>query len=86
MVLMTKKFVKQNIRLSLELDDYLAQHPELYDRIPNGAVVVITLKYDKKFSDDSISIVMSHKPKQPIIKAEKAKTTWDLSPFTPSYA
>ena len=86
MILMTKKFIKQNIKLSLEFDDYLTQHPELYTRIPNGAVVVITDKYDKKFSENSMSIVISHQPKQPVIKAEKTKTKWVLSPLVSNYA
>ena len=83
MGIMTKRFVQKNIKLSLEFDDYLTKHPELYDEIPNGAVIVITLKYDKKFTADSISIVKSHhKPKQPVVKAEKAITRWSLSPLT----
>ncbi|HEY1644975.1 MAG TPA: DUF5647 family protein [Candidatus Saccharimonadales bacterium] len=79
---MTKKFVKKNIQLNLELDDYLTKHPKLYDTIPNGATLVITLKSDKKFTEDSISIAMSHKPKQPIIRAEKVRSGWTLSPLT----
>jgi len=80
---MTKKFVKKNIKLMLEFDDYLTKHPKLYDSIPDGAVVVMTLKYDKKFSDDSMSIAMSHKPQRPIIKAEKARTQWSLTHLSP---
>jgi len=77
---MTKKFMQKNIKLNLEFDDYLTKHPELYDEIPNGAILVITLKYDKKFTADSISIVKSHHtPKQPVVKAEKALTKWSLS-------
>jgi hypothetical protein len=84
---MTKKFVQKNIKLSLEFDKYLAKHPELYDEIPDGAVVVITLKYDKKFTADSISIIQSHyTAKQPIVKAEKARRKWSLSPLTLSPA
>jgi hypothetical protein len=84
---MTKKFVQKNIKLSLEFDKYLAKHPELYDEIPDGAVIVITLKYDKKFTADSISIVQKqHVAKQPVVKAEKARRKWSLSPLTLSAA
>jgi hypothetical protein len=77
----TKKFIKKNIALTLELDDYLTKHPDLYEAIPDGATLVITLKSDKKFTEDSISIVMSHNPTQPIIKAEKEHSSWTLSPL-----
>ena len=81
MEIMTKRYNKQLMKLSLELDEYIIKHPKEYDKIPDKAVIMITLKYDKKFSDDSIALVRSHNPKQQIIKAEKAKTRWSLTPF-----
>jgi hypothetical protein len=78
---MTKQFVQKNIKLSLEFDDYLTKHPELYDSIPNGAVIVITLKSDKKFSNDSIAIVRKYHTKQPVVQAEKDSSSWSLSPL-----
>jgi hypothetical protein len=78
---MTKQFVKKNIALTLEFEDYLAKHPELYDSIPNGAFIVFTIKSDKKFSSENIAIVEKHARKEPIIKAEKVQSRWTLSPL-----
>lgn len=73
------------MNLSMELDDYIIKHPKEYDKLPDEAVMMITLKYDKKFSDESIALVRGHNLKQPIkqpiIKAEKAKTKWSITPF-----
>lgn len=83
---MTKQFVQKNIELSLEFDNFLAKHPELYDSIPNGAVVVITLESDKKFSEASIQIVKHYPKKQPIVEARKENSEWVLHPLTLSPA
>lgn len=75
----TQKYTRKNIKLSLELDDYLAKHPDVYEQIPDGALVAITHKNDRKFTRDSISIAKRHRKEQPIIQAEKEKSGWSLS-------
>ena len=45
-----KEFVEKNIRLSFEFSKYLIDHPELEEKIPEGAEVVILLEDDPKFN------------------------------------
>ena len=40
--------VEKNIELSFEFTRYLLDHPELEDRIPKGAQVVLLPEYDEK--------------------------------------
>ncbi len=77
----TKRFIDRSNKLSLEFDDYLVKHPELFKKIPDGAVVIVTLKYDKKFSEYSIEIVKKSLVKEPIVKAEKYKSQWTIQPL-----
>lgn len=77
---MTDAFIKKNVKLSLELDTYLARHPELFNKIPNGAYIVITIKDDTKFNVDSISTVGSFKRKK-VLEAYKTSKRWDIRPL-----
>jgi hypothetical protein len=77
---MTDAHIKKNIRLSLEFDNYIAKHPKLYDSIPNGAYIVITIKGDEKFNEDSISIVRKRKLKQ-AVEAHKTDSRWTIRPL-----
>ncbi len=45
---MEKEFVKENIELSTEFSRYLFEHPELEDRIPLGAEVVLLPEFDSE--------------------------------------
>jgi len=45
-----KEFVEKNIRLSFEFSKYLLEHPELEEKIPEGAEVVILLEDDPEFN------------------------------------
>ena len=65
------------MRLSLELDRYLSRHPNLIDRIPNGAHVIITVKGDSVFNKSSRSLVERMRA-QKIIEARKEGTRWTL--------
>ena len=40
--------VEKNIELSFEFTRYLLDHPDLEDRIPKGAQVVLLPEYDEK--------------------------------------
>lgn len=76
---MSEAFVNKNIKLSLELDEYLAKHPQLLGNIPNGAYVVITTD-DKKFNDASLSLVRDKRRKK-IVEAHKAGAGWSIRPL-----
>jgi hypothetical protein len=77
---MSETFVKKNIQLSLELDEYLAKHPQLFNNIPNGAYVVITLKEDKKFNTRSLSLIKDGRRKK-IVEAQKSGSRWTIRPL-----
>ncbi len=78
----SKAYQKKNVKLSLELDTYMANHPEVWDLLPDGALLIITSKSDKKFSETSLAIAKSHKkhykPGQPVFIAEKSRTRWSF--------
>ncbi len=41
------ELVKKNISLSVEFSKYIFEHPELEDKIPKGAQVVLLPEYDR---------------------------------------
>ena len=84
MKLMSEKFVKKNIKLSMEFDEYLVKHPELFKKIPNGAYIVITIKNDPKFTEQSVSILKNTRRKK-IVEAQKSGTSWTLRPFATAH-
>jgi 5,10-methenyltetrahydromethanopterin hydrogenase len=77
---MSEAFIKKNVKLSLEFDSYLANHPALFKAIPNGAYIVITTNGDKQFNADSVSIIKNIKNKK-IIEAHKSSNRWSLRPM-----
>ncbi len=77
---MSDAFIKKNVKLSLEFDEYLAKHPKLFEDIPNKAIVVITVKGDTKFNSDSISIVRDIKRKT-VVEAHKTDSRWTIKPL-----
>lgn len=77
---MSEAFIKKNVKLSLEFDEYLAKHPVLFEKIPNGAYIVITVNGDNKFNEDSLSIVKNMKRKK-LIEAHKTTSSWSLRPL-----
>lgn len=78
---MTDAFINKNVKLSLELDTYLAKHPDLYEKIPNGAYIIITVKNDRDFNIDSISTV-KHLKRKRIVEAHKVSNKWDIRPLS----
>lgn len=77
---MSEAFIKKNVKLSLEFDSYLAKHPQLFNEIPNGAYIVITINGDTKFNADSLSTVKDQKRKT-ILEAHKSRSDWTLRPL-----
>jgi len=77
---MSEKFIKKNIKLSLEFDRYVSKHPDAIAKIPRGAYVVMTVKGDEKFNRDSRSLVHKGKTKR-YIEARKEGTRWNLRPL-----
>lgn len=77
---MSEAFIKKNVKLSLEFDDYLVKHPKLFSEIPNGAYIVITLNGDKKFNLESLSLIRDKRRKK-IVEAHKSGSVWSVRPL-----
>lgn len=80
---MSEAFIKKNVKLSLEFDDYLVKHPSLFSAIPNGAYIVITISDDKNFNANSLSLVRD-KQRKKIVEAHKSGTSWTIRPLLAS--
>jgi hypothetical protein len=80
--IMRQNFIKKNIKLSLEFDEYLSKHPKEFEKIPDRACIIITVKDDKEFNRNSISIAEKVKHgSQKCIEAHKEGGGWLLQPF-----
>ncbi|HEV2403657.1 MAG TPA: DUF5647 family protein [Candidatus Saccharimonadales bacterium] len=77
---MSEAFIKKNVKLSLEFDNYLAKHPQLFEAIPNGAYVVITVNDDARFNAESMSLIKDKRRKK-IVEAYRAGATWRIRPL-----
>jgi len=77
---MSKKFVAKNIKLSLEFDRYIANHPKIIAKIPHGAYIVMTVKGDKAFNQNSRKLV-EKSPAKKVIEAMKEGTKWTFQPL-----
>ncbi len=75
---MTKKIIEKNIELSLEFDQYLNKHPDLYAKIPNGAHVFISIKGDRVFNASTENNI---KNKSKVVEARKEGSKWTITPF-----
>jgi hypothetical protein len=83
MMIMSEAFIQKNVALSLEFDSYVVRHPELFEDIPNGATVVITLSGDSEFNAASISTVKRSRSRRPIVEARKSGRRWSVQPLAP---
>jgi hypothetical protein len=79
---MSEAFIKKNVKLSLEFDDYLVKHPKLFADIPNGAYIVITLSNDNKFNTESLSLIKDRRRKK-VVEAHKTGAAWSVRPLQP---
>ena len=77
---MSEAFIKKNVKLSLEFDEYLVMHPNLFSAIPNGAYIVITLNGDKIFNTESISLIKDRRRKK-VVEAHKSGSGWSIRPL-----
>jgi hypothetical protein len=72
---MTKKeLFEKNLELSNEFSRYILEHPEVADKIPKDAVVVILPEYDRLLAEQNLKIANQNKDKdQPmmLIKVKK---------------
>ena len=60
--------VEKNIDLSFEFTRYLLDHPELEDRIPKGAQVVLLPEYDEKLKHFNMQTAKKQREEgQPVV-------------------
>jgi len=77
---MSKKFIEKNIKLSLEFDKYITQHPDVMVKIPRGAYVIMTVKGDEEFNQNSKELVKKSRT-QKFIEARKEGMKWMFQPL-----
>jgi len=62
------EFRDKNISLSIEFSKYLFEHPELEDKIPKGAQLVLLPEYDNELSEYNLMIAeKQHEEGQPVV-------------------
>ena len=66
---MTKKeLFEKNLELSNEFSRYVLEHPEVAERIPKEALVVILPEFDNELAEENLKIARENKEKnQPMI-------------------
>jgi hypothetical protein len=63
-----RELIEKNMSLSIEFSKYIFEHPELEDKIPKGAQVVLLPKYDEELSAYNLMIAEKQREKgQPVV-------------------
>jgi len=72
---MTKdEIIKKNLDLHAEWMKYVFEHPEVLDKIPKGAVLVILPEDDKDLYDENYKILEENKKKKITVFVVTMKT------------
>lgn len=77
---MNDAFIERKNNLSLELDEYLFKHPDLFKQIPNKAWIVITVSNDRDFNARSMALIKDPRRKK-IVEAHKQANDWTIRPL-----
>ena len=63
-----RELMEKNISLSIEFSKYIFEHPELEDKIPKGAQVVLLPEYDKELCEYNLRIAEKQREReQPVV-------------------
>ena len=63
-----KELFEKNLELTTEFSRYVLEHPEVANRIPKDAIVVILPEYDKKLADQNLKIAKARREEnQPMV-------------------
>lgn len=76
---MSTQYIDKNIKLTLELDRYLSNHPSAYNKIPKGSCIVITKDGDPAFNRVSQKIAEGSSEK--CVEARKSGGKWHIQSF-----
>jgi hypothetical protein len=69
-----EELFKRNQQLSTEFELYLLEHPEIGEKIPDNAMIVLVLEYDKELAEKNIGLAQANKkPGQTIVYVRVAK-------------
>jgi hypothetical protein len=59
---------QKNVNLSLEFSRYLFEHPEIEDKIPRGAQIVLLPEFDEELKDSNLKIARQQRQEgQPVV-------------------
>mgnify|MGYP001197092929 CR=1 FL=1 len=79
---MTQKFIKKNLKLSLDFDHHVVRDPNILAKVPKGACIVITTKGDKHFNRESKVLAESvTKDGEKCFEARKEGSRWTVKQF-----
>lgn len=56
-----EELFKKNQQLSTEFELYLLEHPDIEDKIPDNAMIVLLPDYDKELADKNIELAEANK-------------------------
>ena len=69
-----QELFEKNLVLTTEFNRYVLEHPDIAERIPKNAIVVILPEYDKDVADENLKIANSRKEKdQPMLLVKVKK-------------
>lgn len=73
-----EELFRKNQQLSTEFELYLLEHPEIEEKIPNNAMIVLVPEYDKELAEKNIELAEANKePDQPLVyvRVEKLRAS-----------
>ena len=63
-----RELIEKNFSLSIEFSKYIFEHPEIEDKIPKGAQVILLPEYDKELYDYNLMIAEKQRETdQPVV-------------------
>ena len=63
-----EELFRKNQQLSTEFELYLLEHPEIEDKIPDNAMIVLVPEYDKELAEKNMELAEANKEAgQPIV-------------------
>ena len=77
---MTKTTIQKNIKLSMDFDTYVSNHPRVLNTIPSGAHIIITSTNDKALTEANRSIARGSRSGK-FVEAHKSDGSWRITAF-----
>lgn len=73
-----EELFRKNQQLSTEFELYILEHPEIEDKIPDNAMIVLVPDYDKELAEKNIELAKTNKePGQAVVyvRVEKLRAS-----------